>query len=105
MKKSKWLSLTALTAAAMMVAGLVAGCGGGGSPAANSNEIKVGGNFELTGGIATFGQSTANGIKLAFKEANAAGGVLGKQIVFITADNKSEPSESTNATTKLIRAC
>lgn len=53
MKKSKWLSLTALTAAAMMVAGLVAGCGGGGSPAANSNEIKVGGNFELTGGIAT----------------------------------------------------
>lgn len=94
--------MTALTAAAMMVAGLVAGCGGGGSPAADSKEIKVGGNFELTGGVATFGQSTANGIKLAFKEANAAGGVIGKQIVFITADNKSEPSESTNATTKLI---
>jgi branched-chain amino acid transport system substrate-binding protein len=39
---------------------------------------------------------------LAFKEANAAGGVLGKKLVLVTADNKSEPSEATNAITKLI---
>lgn len=94
----KWLSFVGFAMVMTMLAGLVAGCGG----ATESKDIKVGGNLELTGGIATFGQSTANGIKLAFKEINAAGGVLGKQLTFVAADNKSEPSESTNAMTKLI---
>ena len=91
--------------AAMLVIGLLlAGCGGGdkAKPAATSNEIKIGGNFELTGGVANFGKQTVNGIQLAFKQANASGGVLGKQIVFVLADNKSEPAEATNAITKLI---
>lgn len=79
---------------------MLAGCGS--SPAANSKEIVIGGNFELTGGIANYGKQTMNGVQLAFKEANASGGVLGKQIKMIVADNKSEPSEATNATTKLI---
>ena len=37
---------------------LVAGCGGGekAKPAATSNEIKIGANFELTGGVANFGK-------------------------------------------------
>lgn len=102
MTKKKWWSLTSLAVAATMMASLVAGCGGGNPAATESKTIKVGGNFELTGGVATFGQSAANGIKLAFKEINAGGGVLGKQLEFVVADNKSEPSESTNATTKLI---
>jgi len=79
---------------------MLAGCGS--SPAANSKEIIIGGNFELTGGIANYGKQTMNGVQLAFKEANASGGVLGKQIKMVVADNKSEPSEATNATTKLI---
>ena len=84
---------------------LLAGCGGGDkakSAAPASNEIKIGGNFELTGGIANFGKQTVNGIQLAFKEINAAGGVNGKQLKLILADNKSEPAEATNAVTKLI---
>ncbi|EAX46987.1 Extracellular ligand-binding receptor [Thermosinus carboxydivorans Nor1] len=100
--KKKWLSFTGLAVALTMVAGLVAGCGGSSTTSSDAKEIKVGGNLELTGGVATFGNSVANGVKLAFKEVNAAGGVLGKQLVFIAADNKSEPSESTNAITKLI---
>ena len=91
--------------AVMLATGLLlAGCGGGdkAKPAATSNEIKIGGNFELTGGVANFGKQTVNGIQLAFKQANASGGVLGKQIVFVLADNKSEPAEATNAITKLI---
>ncbi len=83
-----------------MFALLVSGCGS--SSGANSNEIKIGGDLEMTGNIASYGQSMSNGIKLAFKEVNANGGVLGKQIVFTVADNKSEPSESANAITKLI---
>ncbi|WP_085944937.1 ABC transporter substrate-binding protein [Acetonema longum] len=75
------------------------GCGGS---QADSKEIKVGANFEMTGGIATFGQSSVNGIKLAFKEINATGGVIGKQLTLVVADNKSEPSEATSAMTKLV---
>jgi len=86
----------------MLLVIMVAGCGGSPANPAESKEIKIGGNFEMTGGQATFGQSSANGVKLAFKEINASGGVLGKQLVFVVADNKSEPSESTNAMTKLI---
>ncbi len=78
---------------------LVSGCG---STFGSSNEIKIGGNLEMTGNTASWGESMAKGIKLAFKEANASGGVLGKQISFIIADNRSEPSESANAMTKLI---
>lgn len=78
---------------------LVSGCGGS---LGNSNEVKIGGNLEMTGNTASWGESMAKGIKLAFKEANASGGVLGKQISFVIADNRSEPSESANAMTKLI---
>ena len=96
------MTLIGLTLIVAMLA-VVAGCGGGSQPAKPADTtIKIGANLEMTGGIATFGQSTANGIKLALKEINAAGGVLGKQITLVVADNKSEPSESTNAITKLI---
>lgn len=99
-------SLTAVMILMLAVA-LLAGCGGGGGdkakPAADAaKEIKIGGNFELTGGVANFGKQTVNGIQLAFKQVNAAGGVLGKQVVLVLADNKSEPAEATNAITKLI---
>jgi branched-chain amino acid transport system substrate-binding protein len=58
--------------------------------------------YELTGNTASYGTSAANGAKLAFKEINAAGGVLGKQIQLVIADNKGEPSEAANAMAKVI---
>jgi branched-chain amino acid transport system substrate-binding protein len=81
-----------------MLTGLVAGCGGGSA----SKDIKIGVVYELTGSTASFGTSAANGAKLAFKEINTKGGVLGKQIQIVTADNKGEPAESANAMTKVI---
>ena len=83
----------------VLATALITGCGG---KQADQQVIKIGANFEMTGGVAQYGQSAANGAKLAIKEANAAGGVLGKQITLVVADNKSEPSESANAATKLI---
>ncbi len=79
------------------IAGLISGCGDNAS-----KDIKIGMIYELTGNTATYGTSAASGAKLAFKEINANGGVLGKQIQIITADNKGEPSESANAMTKVI---
>ena len=96
----KTLSFIGLLIVITMFGTMLTGCSS--KPAAESKEIKIGANFELTGGISNFGKQTLNGIELAFKEANAAGGVLGKKLVLVTADNKSEPSEATNAITKLI---
>jgi branched-chain amino acid transport system substrate-binding protein len=91
---AKWLSLIVGTS---LVAGLLAGCG-----SSASKDIKIGVVYELTGSTASFGTAAANGAKLAFKEINANGGVLGKQIQIVVADNKGEPSESSNAMTKVI---
>ncbi len=90
----KWISAFA---SMTLVAGLLAGCG-----SSSSNDIKIGVVYELTGSTASFGTAAANGAKLAFKEINANGGVLGKQINIVVADNKGEPSESANAMTKVI---
>ncbi|MBP2636087.1 MAG: braC 1 [Firmicutes bacterium] len=93
--------MLAVAISTLLMAGALAGCGGGAKQEA-SNEIKIGGNFELTGGVANYGKQAVNGIQLAIKQANASGGVLGKQIKLVLADNKSEAAEATNAITKLI---
>ncbi|RNC28942.1 MAG: Leucine-, isoleucine-, valine-, threonine-, and alanine-binding protein [Candidatus Dichloromethanomonas elyunquensis] len=88
----------------LMCLALAAGCSPETSaPAAPAvpDVIKIGGNFELTGGVAEFGKKGENGAELAIKQTNAKGGVLGKQISYVGADNKSEAGESTVAAAKL----
>ncbi|VBB06188.1 Hypothetical protein LUCI_1404 [Lucifera butyrica] len=94
----KMLKILSVLLGVVMLAGLLAGCGG----ASASKDIKIGVVYELTGNTASFGTAALNGAKLAFKEINANGGVLGKQIKLVIADNKGEPAESTNAMTKVI---
>ena len=93
-KKTKRI-LSGFVAMSMMAL-LTTGCGN-----TNSNEIKIGANLEMTGNTATFGQSATNGAKLAIKQVNAKGGVLGKQITLVVADNKSDTAEAANAMQKL----
>lgn len=94
----KSLKLAALLGATMLMGGIFAGCG----DSADSDDIKIGANFEMTGNVANYGKATMEGFKLAIKEANDAGGVNGKKITVVEADNKSEASEAVNAATKLI---
>ncbi|HAK75296.1 MAG TPA: ethanolamine utilization protein EutJ, partial [Sporomusaceae bacterium] len=63
-----------------MATAMLAGCGSGQS---GSDTIRLGANLEMTGGNATFGGSAANGAKLAIKEVNSKGGVLGKQLSLV----------------------
>lgn len=65
-------------------------------------EIKIGGNFELTGAVASFGQSTRDGFKLGIEQANESGALGDKKIKLIEVDNKSDNAEATNMATKLI---
>lgn len=101
MKRGKYL-LSILTAG-VLTAGLISGCGGGSDSKASGDTVKVGGLLEMTGGSASFGISSKNGIDLAFQEINANGGVLGgKKLELVIADTKSEASEATNGMQKLI---
>ena len=95
--KNGFLKAAAATLMSVVLAAAVAGCG-----SSSSKEIKIGLLNEMTGGNATIGTAAANGAKLAIKEINANGGLLGKQIKAVVADNKSEPSEAANAMTKLL---
>lgn len=94
--------LLSLLAAGMLFAALTGGCGGSDSGGADKT-VKVGGLLEMTGGSASFGISSKNGIDLAFKDINAKGGILGgKKLELVVADTKSEASEATNGMQKLI---
>ena len=94
----KSLKIMSVLAGTMLMGSIFAGCG----DEAKSDEIKIGANFELTGNVANYGSATFDGLKLAIKEVNDAGGVNGKKITIVDADNKSEASEAVNAATKLI---
>ena len=98
MKKST--KLLSMLVASALFAGALAGCGGGDKKAADV--IKIGGNLEMTGGSASFGISSKNGIDLAIEQINAKGGIGGKKLALVVADNKSEAAEGTNAMTKLV---
>jgi branched-chain amino acid transport system substrate-binding protein len=67
------------------------------------NEIAIGEYGSLTGGTATFGESTHEGVMLALREINAAGGLLGKKVRVITEDDQSKPEEAVTAVLKLIK--
>ena len=91
-----------------LVVGLLAACGedDAGGADSNGNEesetIKIGVNLELSGPVASYGSSEADGIELAVEEINEAGGIDGKEIVLEKVDNKSDNAEATSAAIKLI---
>ena len=88
--------------AMLMTASLFTGCGGSKTTSADKGDtIKIGLNYELSNEVATYGQSLVQGIELAFKEINESGGVLGKKIEIIKADNKSDTAEAANVASKL----
>lgn len=53
--------------------------------------VPIFGLVELSGTGATSGSNFDNGIKLAVKEINAAGGILGRKIAYLAMDTQSNP--------------
>ena len=64
--------------------------------------VKIGFLGALTGDVAMFGKPTLEGMKMAAEELNAAGGVLGKKIEIIEADNRGDKQEGASVTQKFI---
>ncbi len=74
-----------------------------GTNAIYAETIKVGLIQPLSGSVAYNGVADVNGSKLAVKERNARGGVLGKQLELIIEDGECQPSKTVNAAEKLIQ--
>ncbi|MDO4803422.1 MAG: ABC transporter substrate-binding protein [Lachnospiraceae bacterium] len=100
MKKFMGLALSCVLAA-----GLLAGCGGSGSgsssgtAASDDGEQKwiIGEIGPVTGPVAVYGQDVADAGKIAVDEINAAGGINGYQIEYITADDEHDAEKAVNA--------
>lgn len=90
------------SATAALLTAPLAGCTKKQETTASSNEILVGEFGSFTGGEATFGQSTSNGIQMAFEEKNKAGGVKGKKLTLISLDDQGKAEEAAAVVTRLI---
>ncbi len=69
---------------------------------AEAKEIVIGEFASLTGGTASFGQSSHKGTRMAIDELNSGGGLLGKQIKLVTEDDQSKAGEPATVVRKLI---
>jgi len=102
MQKSK---LSGILLSLILSTGLIAGCSSGTSGTADKGSggdtIKVGVNLELSGGVASYGQSIVEGLDLAIEEINKDG-IDGKKLELVKVDNKSDAAEATSGTIKLI---
>jgi branched-chain amino acid transport system substrate-binding protein len=58
---------------------------------AQSQSVKIIGLVELSGTGATSGTNFNDGVKLAVKEINAAGGILGHKVEYAASDTQSQP--------------
>lgn len=56
--------------------------------------VKFGVSLPITGDMAEYGSFIRNGIELAIEQANADGGVDGKQIELVVEDSRSDPREA-----------
>jgi branched-chain amino acid transport system substrate-binding protein len=71
--------------------------------AAEAQEVvKIAAGAPLTGPLAKQGQEVANAVKLAVEEWNAKGGVLGKQIEVLEADDQGNPQVGVAAAEKVV---
>ena len=64
--------------------------------------IPIVGLVELSGTGATAGTNFDNGVKLAVKEINAAGGILGRKIEYVSMDTQSQPNVAKGLAQKAV---
>ncbi|WP_300766171.1 ABC transporter substrate-binding protein [uncultured Bifidobacterium sp.] len=90
MRKSRKATMVTALAAVAAGAMALAGCGAsssGLSSSSSSAQFVAGGLFPQTGSLAYLGPAEVAAFKLAVKDINAAGGVLGKDATTATADS------------------
>ncbi|MDR2483134.1 MAG: ABC transporter substrate-binding protein [Treponema sp.] len=79
-----------------------AGGGAQGGGGAGSGAVSIGAIFPLSGPVAYYGNESRDGALLAADEINAAGGLLGRQIVLVSEDDEGNAEKTVNAFTKMV---
>jgi urea transport system substrate-binding protein len=87
----------------MTLALLICGAAFSPSTAADAAEpIRVGAVLPFSGGVELYGQQAKLGLDLAVKDINASGGILGRPVEVIYADDKTAPESAVTAMQALI---
>lgn len=97
--KKKLLSMAMVTLLAM---GTLVSCGESKGASTESDVVKIGTIVPLTGKVSSFGQSAKEGVLLAEKQINDAGGVKGKKVKFIIEDDQGDQNAALNVFNKLV---
>jgi urea transport system substrate-binding protein len=82
-------------------------CGAGLSPSTGADAaepIRIGAVLPFSGGVELYGQQAKLGLDLAVKDINAAGGILGRPVEVIYADDKTRPASAEAAIHALIES-
>ncbi|WP_345798480.1 ABC transporter substrate-binding protein [Castellaniella sp. MT123] len=82
---------------------VAAGLIGAGAQAADKDPIRIGAVTSLSGVFAQQGEEVLRAIQFAVDEANANGGINGRQVLIKTGDDESTPKEGLQASEKLAR--
>jgi branched-chain amino acid transport system substrate-binding protein len=94
---SKKLIAVLLVVCVILVGVVVPGC-----PPPVEPPIKIGGIFDLTGGLAAMGKLISQGAILAVEEINAEGGVLGRNLTLLIEDGATTAATAFEAYKKLV---
>ncbi len=87
----------------LLVALLLAACGGGkGSSGGGGKPVRVGMLTSLTGNFTPWGVQVRAGMQLAVNEVNQGGGVSGRKLELVTADDQSKAEEGTRGIERLV---
>ncbi len=99
------MTLTKLARTAVLaVAGLAAGPALADSTGVTDTTIKIGFVGSMTGPAAIWGSGNMAGATLAFEEINAAGGINGRKIEFITVDDETSAPKGIAAFNRLVQS-
>lgn len=96
-------SRAAMASAAVPAAALVlAGCGGSSASADDEDPIVIGIASGLTGWLSIYDGPVKNAIEYAVEEINADGGINGRPVEIVTADNKSDVNLAASAALEVL---
>lgn len=69
---------------------------------AQEGPIKLGAVLPMTGGAASVGFNNRLGARIGVEEINAAGGIMGRKVELIVADDQTDPTISVSETKRLV---
>jgi branched-chain amino acid transport system substrate-binding protein len=101
-RRAMALGLAAPLVAAMLEAAPAAAQDASPAAAPTGEPIKIGSPYNLTGSYASIDIPASDGSRLAVKEINEAGGVLGRPLEIIIEDGKSDVPTITSVAKKLV---